>query len=99
MVLNKIRSSFRLFYSIRGIANLIAWFVYRSIESALRETSINTNRSIHRGEMMQQDTTIRLIKLSLKNYEETNDLEHLKDIKRIIDARLRKHKKPATGTC
>ena len=48
---------------------------------------------------MQQDTTIRLIKLSLKNYEETNDLEHLKDIKRIIDARLRKHKKPATGTC
>lgn len=48
---------------------------------------------------MQQETVIKLIKLSLKNYEETNDVEHLKDIKRIIDARLRKQKKPATGTC
>ena len=42
---------------------------------------------------MQQETVIKLIKLSLKNYEETNDVEHLKDIKRIIDARLRKQKK------
>lgn len=48
---------------------------------------------------MQQDTTIKLIKLTLKHFEETNDVEHLKDIKRIIDARLRKQKKPATGTC
>lgn len=49
--------------------------------------------------MMQQDTTIKLIKLTLKNFEETNDVEHLQDIKRIIDAHLRKQKKPATGTC
>lgn len=41
---------------------------------------------------MQQDTTIKLIKLSLKNYEETKDVEHLQDIKRIIDAHLRKQK-------
>lgn len=41
---------------------------------------------------MQQDTVIKLIKLSLKSYEETNDVEHLKDIKRIIDAHLRKQK-------
>lgn len=41
---------------------------------------------------MQQDTIIRLIKLSLKNYEETNEVEHLKDIKRIIDAHLKKQK-------
>ena len=33
---------------------------------------------------MQQDTTIRLIKLSLKNFEETNDVEHLQDSIRII---------------
>lgn len=49
--------------------------------------------------MMQQDTVIKLIKLTLKNFEETHDVEHLKDIKRIIDAHLRKQKKPATGTC
>lgn len=48
---------------------------------------------------MKKDTTIKLIKLTLKNFEETNDVEHLKDIKRIIDAHLRKQKKPATGTC
>lgn len=48
---------------------------------------------------MQQDTVIKLIKLSLKNYEETNDVEHLQDIKRIIDARLRKQKKASNGTC
>ena len=48
---------------------------------------------------MQQETVIKLIKLSLKNYEETKNVEHFKDIKRIIDARLRKQKKPATGTC
>lgn len=41
---------------------------------------------------MQQDTVIKLIKLSLKSYEETNDVEHLKDIKRIIDADLKKQK-------
>ena len=99
MVLNPIRTDFRLFHSICGIANLVAWFIYRSIESALRETSINTNRTIRWGEMMQQDTVIKLIKLSLKNFEETNNVEHLKDIKRIIDACLRKQKKPATGTC
>ena len=44
---------------------------------------------------MKQDTVIKLIKLTLKNYEETNDVEHLQDIKRIIDAHLRKQKKPA----
>lgn len=41
---------------------------------------------------MKQDSVIKLIKLSLKSYEETNDVEHLKDIKRIIDAHLRKQK-------
>jgi hypothetical protein len=49
--------------------------------------------------MMRQDSVIKLIKLTLKNFEETNDVEHLKDIKRIIDAHLRKQKKPATATC
>lgn len=48
---------------------------------------------------MKKDSVIKLIKLTLKNFEETNDVEHLNDIKRIIDARLRKQKKPATGTC
>lgn len=48
---------------------------------------------------MRQDSVIKLIKLTLKNFEETNDVEHLKDIKRIIDAHLRKQKKPATATC
>ena len=48
---------------------------------------------------MQQDTVIKLIKLTLKNFEETKDVKHLKDIKRIIDACLRKQKKPATATC
>lgn len=48
---------------------------------------------------MQQDTVIKLIKLSLNSFEETDDVEHLQDIKRIIDAHLRKQKKPATGTC
>ena len=84
MVSNQIRSSIRLFYSIHGIASFVAWFVYRSIESALRKTSINTNRTIYRGEMMKQDTVIKLIKLTLKNFEETNDVEHLNDIIQII---------------
>ena len=48
---------------------------------------------------MKQDSVIKLIKLILKNFEETNDVEHLKDIKRIIYAHLRKQKKPATATC
>ena len=84
MVSNQIRSSIRLFYSIHGIASFVAWFVYRSIESALRKTSINTNRTIYRGEMMKQDTVIKLIKLTLKNFEETNNVEHLNDIIQII---------------
>lgn len=41
---------------------------------------------------MQEDTTITLIKQSIQNFEETNDVEHLKDIKRIIDAHLKKQK-------
>ena len=48
---------------------------------------------------MKKDSVIKLIKLTLKNFEETNDVEHLKDIKRIIDTHLRKQKKPATATC
>lgn len=84
MVSNQIRSSIRLFYSIHGIASFVAWFVYRSIESALRKTSINTNRTIRMGEMMKKDTVIKLIKLTLKNFEETNDVEHLNDIIQII---------------
>lgn len=34
--------------------------------------------------MMKQDTVIKLIKLTLKNFEETNDVEHLNDIIQII---------------
>lgn len=33
---------------------------------------------------MKQDTVIKLIKLTLKNFEETNDVEHLNDIIQII---------------
>lgn len=41
---------------------------------------------------MKKDSVIKLIKLTLKNFEETNDVEHLQDIKRIIDAHFRKQK-------
>ena len=99
MVSNQIRSNICLFCNICSISILVIVFTDWGIESTLSETSINTDRTIRWGEMMQQDTTIKLIKLSLKNYEETKDVEHLQDIKRIIDARLRKQKKPATGTC
>ena len=84
MVLNQIRSSIRLFYSIRSNTSIFTMSVYRSIESALRKTSINTNRSIRWGEMMKKDSVIKLIKLTLKNFEETNDVEHLNDIIQII---------------
>ena len=84
MVSNSIRSSIRLFYSIRSNTSLFTMSVYRCIESALRKTAINTNRTISRGEMMKQDTVIKLIKLTLKNFEETNDVEHLNDIIQII---------------
>lgn len=84
MVSNQIRSSIRLFHSIRSNTRVFTMSVYRSIESALRKTSINTNRTIYRGEMMKQDTVIKLIKLTLKNFEETNDVEHLNDIIQII---------------
>ena len=33
---------------------------------------------------MKQDTVIKLIKLTLKNFEETNDVEQLNDIIQII---------------
>ena len=33
---------------------------------------------------MQEDTTITLIKQSIKNFEETKDVEHLNDIIQII---------------
>ena len=33
---------------------------------------------------MQQDTVIKLIKKSIQNFEETNDVEHLNDIIQII---------------
>ena len=84
MVSNQIRTDFRLFYSIRSNTSIFTMFVYRSIESALRKTSINSNRTIYRGEMMKKDTVIKLIKLTLKNFEETNDVEHLNDIIQII---------------
>ena len=84
MVLNQIRTNIRLFHSICSNTSLFTMFVYRSIESALRETSINTNRTVCRGEMMKKDTVIKLIKLTLKNFEETNDVEHLNDIIQII---------------
>lgn len=66
-----------------------------SIESTLSETSINTNRAIRWGEMMQQDTTIKLIKQSIQNFEETNNVEHLNDIIQIIF----EYKKASNGTC
>lgn len=84
MVSNQIRSSIRLFHSVCSNISIFTMSVYRSIESALRETSINTNRTIYRGEMMKQDTVIKLIKLTLKLFEETNDVEHLNDIIQII---------------
>lgn len=34
--------------------------------------------------MMQEDTTITLIKQSIQNFEETKDVEHLNDIIQII---------------
>ena len=55
-----------------------------SIESTLSETSINSNRTVFRGEMMQQETIIKLIKQSIQNFEETKDVEHLNDIIQII---------------
>ena len=33
---------------------------------------------------MKKDSVIKLIKLTLKNFEETNDVEHLNDIIQII---------------
>lgn len=33
---------------------------------------------------MQQETIIKLIKKSIKNFEETNDVEHLNDIIQMI---------------
>lgn len=44
---------------------------------------------------MQQDTVIKLIKQSIKNFEETKDVEHLNDIIQIIF----EYKKASNGTC
>ena len=44
---------------------------------------------------MQQDTLITLIKQSIKNFEETNNVEHLNDIIQIIF----EYKKASNGTC
>ena len=44
---------------------------------------------------MQQETIIKLIKQSIKNFEETNDMEHLNDIIQIIF----EYKKASNGTC
>ena len=41
---------------------------------------------------MQQDTVIKLIKQSIENFEETNNVEHLNDIIQII---FEYKKKPA----
>lgn len=65
------------------------------IESTLSETSINSIWSIRRGEMMQQETIIKLIKQSIQNFEETNNMEHLNDIIQIIF----EYKKASNGTC
>lgn len=43
---------------------------------------------------MKKDSVIKLIKLTLKNFEETNDVEHLNDIIQII---FEYKKKPATA--
>lgn len=42
---------------------------------------------------MRQDSVIKLIKLTLKNFEETSDVEHLNDIIQIIFA----YKKASKG--
>lgn len=84
MVSNQIRSSFCVFRNVRSITVLVTVFTDWSIESTLSKTSINTNRTIHRGEMMQRETIIKLIKKSIKNFEETNNVEHLNDIIQII---------------
>ena len=44
---------------------------------------------------MQQETIIKLIKQSIKNFEETNNMEHLNDIIQIIF----EYKKASNGTC
>ena len=44
---------------------------------------------------MKQDTVVKLIKLTLKNFEETNDVEHLNDIIQIIF----EYKKASKGSC
>lgn len=44
---------------------------------------------------MQQDTIIKLIKQSIRNFEETNDVEHLNDIIQMIF----EYKKASNGTC
>lgn len=84
MVLNQICPNICLFCNILSIASFVAWVIYRCFKSALSKTSINTNRTIHRGEMMQKETIIKLIKKSIQNFEETNDVEHLNDIIQMI---------------
>ena len=44
---------------------------------------------------MKQDSVIKLIKLTLKNFEETNNVEHLNDIIQIIF----EYKKASNGSC
>ena len=44
---------------------------------------------------MQQETIIKLIKKSIKNFEETKDVEHLNDIIQIIF----EYKKASNGSC
>lgn len=44
---------------------------------------------------MQEDTIIKLIKQSIKSFEETKDVEHLNDIIQIIF----EYKKASNGSC
>lgn len=84
MVLNQIRSSICLHCTIfRSRIYFVSNFCI-SIAPTLSKIRVDKNWTIRRGEMMKKDTVIKLIKLTLKNFEETNDVEHLNDIIQII---------------
>lgn len=95
MVSNPIRPNFCLFCNICSNNVFVTLLMDWGIESTLSETSINSIWSIRRGEMMQQETIIKLIKQSIQNFEETNNMEHLNDIIQIIF----EYKKASNGTC
>lgn len=84
MVSNTIRSSIRLYRNVSSNRIYLVSNFCISITPTLSKIRVDKNWTIRRGEMMKKDTVIKLIKLTLKNFEETNDVEHLNDIIQII---------------